>query len=135
MYIKRKAKRRLNVWGLIFLVILTAITQTLILPCSAKVADGMRNAGEAVESKVSNAANDVESKVEEIVTDAESKINDSSDGKVKDTEGIIGNETDSSTHADGKISKVGQIALIVLAVAAIIAVVIIVTVTSNNRKK
>lgn len=135
MYIKRKAKRRLSVWGLVLLVLLTAITQTLILPCSANVADGMRNAGEAVETKISEAAHDVESKAKEAVTEAESKLHDASDGKVEDTEGMIGNETDSSAHTDGKMSKVGQIALIVLAVAAIIAVIIIVTVTSHNRKK
>ncbi|MBE6549537.1 MAG: hypothetical protein E7670_03820 [Ruminococcaceae bacterium] len=136
MYIKRKAKRRLSVWGLIFVVLLTAVTQTLILPCSANIVDGARNAGEEIGGKVSDAARDGENKVEEVITDAESKLNDMSDGKVEDSEGIIGNETNNDTSAnDGKMSKVGQIALIVLAVAAIIAVIIIVTIMSHRRKK
>jgi len=136
MYIKRKAKRRLSVWGLIFVVLLTAVTQTLILPCSANIVDGARNAGEEIGGKVSDAARDGENKVEEVITDAESKLNDMSDGKVEDSEGIIGNETNNDTSAnDGKMSKVGQIALIVLAVAAVIAVIIIVTIMSHRRKK
>ena len=134
MYIKR-SKRRLSIWGLVFLVLITAITQTLILPCSATVADGVRNAGDEIEGKIKDAAREGESKAEEIMTEAESKLNDTSDGKVEDSEGIIGNETSSDSSAnDSKMSKVGQIALIVLAVAAIIAVIIIVTIMSHRRK-
>lgn len=135
MYIKRKAKRRISVWGLVFLVLFTAITQTLMIPCSANIMDGARNAGEEIGGKVSDAAREGENKVGEIITEAESKLNDVSDGKVEDSEGIIGNETNNSTETNGKMGKVGQIALIVLAVAAIIAVIIIVTIMSHRRKK
>ena len=126
MYIsKRRSKRRLSVWGLIFAVLLTIIMQTLMLPCSANIIDGAKNAAE-----------DAGGAVSDIVQGAESKLNDASDGKVEDSDGMIGTETNNDTSAnDGKMSKVGQIALIVLAVAAIIAVIIIVTIMSHRRKK
>lgn len=136
MYIRR-SKRRISVWGLVFAVLLTVIMQTLMIPCSANIIDGVRNAGEEIGDKVSDMARDAESKGEELITDAESKLEDSSDGKVEDSDGLIGNETQSSTdtNENGGMGKVGQIALIVLAVAAIIAVIVIITVVSHNKKK
>ncbi len=137
MYIKRRTKRRLSVWGLVFAVLLTVIMQTLMLPCSANIIDGVRNAGEEIGGKVSDMARDAESKGEELITDTESKLDDASDGKVEDSDGLIGNETDNTADAGENegMGKVGQIALIVLAVAAIIAVIVIITLVSNKRKK
>lgn len=137
MYIKRRTKRRLSVWGLIFAVLLTVIMQTLMLPCSANIIDGVRNTGEEVGGKVSDMARDAESKAEEIITDAESKLEDASDGKVEDSDGLIGNETGNAEGSgeNGGMGKVGQIALIVLAVAAIIAVIVIITVVSRKKKE
>ena len=136
MYIRR-SKRRISVWGLVFAVLLTVIMQTLMIPCSANIIDGVRNAGEEIGDKVSDMARDAESKGEELITDAESKLEDSSDGKVEDSDGLIGNETQSSTdtNENGGMGKVGQIALIVLAVAAIIAVIVIITVVSRKKKE
>ena len=136
MYIRR-SKRRISVWGLVFAVLLTVIMQTLMIPCSANIIDGVRNAGEEIGDKVSDMAHDAESKGEELITDAESKLEDSSDGKVEDSDGLIGNETQSNTdtNENGGMGKVGQIALIVLAVAAIIAVIVIITVVSRKKKE
>ena len=136
MYIRR-SKRRISVWGLVFAVLLTVIMQTLMIPCSANIIDGVRNAGEEIGDKVSDMARDAESKGEELITDAESKLEDSSDGKVEDSDGLIGNETQSNTdtNENGGMGKVGQIALIVLAVAAIIAVIVIITVVSRKKKE
>jgi hypothetical protein len=165
MYIsKRRSKRRLSVWGLIFAVLLTVIMQTLMLPCSANIIDGVRNGAEDAGGAVSDIVQDAESKAEELITDAESKLDDASDGKVEDSDGIIGDETSANTNtetklndtSDGKVEdsdgiignetsaetavpnnnmgKAGQVALIVLAVAAIIAVIIIVTIMTHRRK-
>ena len=137
MYIKRRSKRRISVWGLILAVLLTVIMQTLMLPCSANIIDGVRNAGEEIGGKVSDMARDAESKAEEIITDAESKLDDASDGKVEDSDGLIGNETGNAEGSgeNSGMGKVGQIALIVLAVAAIIAVIVIITVVSRKKKE
>lgn len=142
MYIsKRRSKRRLSVWGLIFAVLLTVIMQTLMLPCSANIINGARNATENAGEAVSDIVQDAESKVEEVVTDAESKLNDASDGKVEDSDGMIGNETSAVTETSAAtdttnngMGKAGQVALIVLAVAAIIAVIIIITIVSHRKK-
>jgi hypothetical protein len=136
MYIsKRRSKRRLSVWGLIFAVLLTVIMQTLMLPCSANIIDGVRNGAEDAGGAVSDIVQDAESKAEELITDAESKLDDASDGKVEDSDGIIGNETSAETAVpNNNMGKAGQVALIVLAVAAIIAVIIIVTIMTHRRK-
>ena len=144
MYIQAKAKRRISVWGLIFAVLLVIIGYTLAFPCSAKIIDGAKNAvsdagdkvSEAVSDagdKISEAASDAESKAEEIVTDAESKLDDASDGKVEDSDGIIGNETNANDTKG--MSKAGQAALIVLAVAAVITVIIIITLTTRKKNR
>ena len=147
MYIKRRSKRRIKVWGLIFALLLFTAVQMMTLPCSANIVDGVRNKSEEAggkvsdmardaESKVEEIITDVESKAEEIVTDAESKLDDASDGKVEDSDGLIGNESGNASEGnDGTgMSKVGQVSLIVLAVAAIIAVIVIVTVVSRKKK-
>ena len=140
---RRKFRRKRSVWALVFIVVTVVIAQAA-LPCSAKIIDGAKTAvsdagdklSEAVSDagdKVSEAVSDVESKAEEIVTDAESKLDDASDGKVEDTDGIIGNET-TAPEAQG-MSKAGQAALIVLAVAAVVAVIIIITVASRKKDR
>ena len=153
MYInaKRRSKRRVSIWGLIFAILFVSLVQITALPSSANIIDGVRDENEDMGGKVSDMArdaesgaeefmSDVESKAEEIVTDAESKLDDASDGKVEDSDGFVGNETESAVvesspeNTEG-MGKVGQVALIVLAVAAIIAVIVIVTVVSNKKKK
>ena len=142
MYIsKRRSKRRVSIWGLIFAVLLTIIMQTLMLPCSANIIDGAKNAAEDAGGAVSDIVQGAESKAEELVTEAESKMHDASDGKVEDTDGMIGNETSAVTEtsattdtANNGMGKAGQVALIVLAVAAIIAVIIIITIVSHKKK-
>ena len=92
MYIKRRA-RRLSVWAIIFIVVLTAIGQA-VLPCSAKIIDGAKNAVSEAGDKISDAAHGVKDKTRELMTDAESKLDDASDGRVRDGDGVIGNEAE-----------------------------------------
>ena len=132
MYIKRKA-RRISVWGIIFIVLLAALGQAA-LPCSAKIIDGARNAVSDAGDKISEAASDIESKADEMMSDVESKLDDASDGKVEDSDGLIGNDETAAPEKAG-MGKVGQVALIVLAVAAIITVIIIITLVSHKNKK
>ena len=146
MYIKRRSKRRIKLLGLAFALLIFAIAQTIVLPCSANIIDRAKNKSEEIgtnvsdmardaENKVDEIVTDVESKADEIMTDAESKLNDASDGKVEDSDGLIGNESENTPEKINGMGKVGQVSLIVLAVAAVIAVIIIITLASRKKNK
>ena len=144
--LKRCAGRRISIWVLVFALMLVCISSTLIFPASAANmagrTDGMgSDAGEAmsdVGDGMSEAISDVGEGMSEAISDA---LNGDDDGKVNDTDGLIGNAdsgadkapaTDTDT-ADNGNGNGGWIAL-AIAIVVVVAVVVLVIVLIPRRK-
>ena len=149
---KRRSGRRISVWVLIFTLMLMFISSTILLPVSAaKNSSGLSRGASDMGNAIGNAAEDMGSGMGEAVSDigdgvgeAISDVADSNDdGKVNDTDGMIGNadsgadkapSTDTDTeNGNGDKSNGGWIAL-AIAIVVIVAVVVLIVVLIPRRK-
>ena len=151
--LKKRASGRISVWALVFAIMLMAISSTLMLSTSAS--NGIGNAARDMGNAIGNAAEDIGSGVGEAVfdvgdgmgeavTDMESGLDD---GKVNDTDGMIGNEdsgADKEQNSDSgtdtakpdttdKKGNGGWIAL-AIAIVVITAVVVLLIILIPRRK-
>lgn len=145
--LKRRAGRRISVWALVFALMLTFITSTLIIPVSANnMSGGMGRATENIGSGIDEAISDVGdgmgeamSDVGEDMSEAISDIGSGNDnGDVNDTDGMIGNAdsgADKTPESDGEDDNGngGWIAL-AIAIVVIVAVVVLIVVLIPRRK-
>lgn len=136
---KKRTLRRLSVWSLIFSLLFLFSAMAFLPVHAASPMDRARNGVEDAGRAVGDAARDVKNGVENAVTDAADRIAEAERGRVKDSDGIIGNEavenqTHSANQKDGKMSKAGAVALIVVIVAVIIAVIIMIAMMPRRRR-
>lgn len=144
--LKRRAGRRISIWALVFALMLICISSTLMLPASAanmagrtdSMGSGVGEAMSDVGNGVGEAMSDVGEGMSEAISDA---LNGDDDGKVNDTDGMIGNAdsgadkapaTDTSAADDGN-GNGGWIAL-AIAIVVVVAVVVLVIVLIPRRK-
>ena len=147
---KRRSGRRISVWVLIFTLMLAFISSTLLLPISAaKNSSGLSRGASDMGNAIGNAAEDMGSGIGEAASDvgdgigeAISDVADSNDdGKVNDTDGMIGNADSGADKApstdtengNGDKSNGGWIAL-AIAIVVIVAVVVLIVVLIPRRK-
>ena len=131
----KKTAKRISVWTLVFTLALTLVMACFILPAQGK--NFMDRTGDAlsdVGNGIGEALSDVGDAVRDVgngIGDAVSDMGDGTDGHVKDSDGLIGNETETDVAKDeGMPAWVG----IVIALA-IVAVVIILIVVLMPKKK
>ena len=144
---KRRAGRRISVWVLVFALMLTFFTSTLIIPASsANMSGGIGNAAENIGSDVGEAISDVGDGIGEAISDVGDGMSEAmsdmgsenDDGDVNDTDGVIGNAdsgADKAPESDGEDDKGngGWIAL-AIAIVVIVAVVVLIVVLIPRRK-
>ena len=125
---KKRTLRRLSVWSLIFSLLFLFSVLAFLPVHATPMMDRARNGVEDAGRAVGDAARDAKNGVENAVTDATDRMTEAERGRVKDSDGVIGNEavenqTNPQAQKDGKMSKAGAVALIVVIVAVIIAVI------------
>lgn len=136
---KKRTLRRLSVWSLIFALLLLFSGAACLPVHATPILDGARNGIEDAGNAVGDMARDAKNGVENAVNDAESHLAETNRGRVKDSDGVIGNEAAENTNTssngeNGKMSKAGVIALIVVIVAVIIAVIIMIAMLPKRRR-
>ena len=153
---KRRSTGRISVWVLVFALMLTFVTATLILPASASnFTEGAGNAARDMGNAIGDAANSVGDGLGEAVSDVGDGVGEAvsdmagsaNDGKVNDTDGIIGNSDDGAdkdmtsgntaenneSNENNDAKKGGWIAL-AIAIVVIVAVVVLVIVLIPKKK-
>ena len=116
--LKRRSHRRISVWVLVFALMMMFISSTLMLNASASeftsgaknAADDMGNAAEDIGDGVGEAVSEVGDGMGEAMSDIESSIDD---GKVNDTDGMIGNADSGADKAPStdKIIPIQEMAM------------------------
>ena len=130
---KKRLSRRISVWTLVFTLLLAVFTSALILPARAETfSEGVtRTAGEAADD-VKNATKDAGDAVKDAVDDMADM---DGDGKVNDTDGIIGNETAEEDTGDASGMRIGWTgALIAILIAVVIIILIVILVPKKKNK-
>ena len=100
----KKTAKRISVWTLVFTLALTLVMMSLTLPTQGKnvmdrTGDAISDVGNGIEeamSDVGDAVSDVGNGIGEAVSD----IGDVTDAQVKDSDGIIENESDTDATAE-----------------------------------
>lgn len=106
------------------LILCFLLITSLLLPVSASVMDDMRRGARDAVSDVGNAVSDAGNAVSEAMTD----MFEGDNGKVSDSDGIIGNEqsesmTEPTENPGGSIGWIG-IVIALAVVAAVIALIV-----------
>lgn len=130
-------KKRISVWTLIFSLALTLTLMAMTIPAHGKTF--MDRTGEAVSdigSGVGEAMSDVGDAVSDIgsgIGEAVSDMTHGSDGDVKDSDGIIGNETGTDASDDEGIPAwIGIV--IALAIVAVVIILIVVLIPKKKNR-
>ena len=107
----------------------------MLLPAHASpVLDDAKKGAEEIGDAVGDMARDAGDAVGDVARDAESNMANGQNGRVEDSDGVIGDETASQTDEPSAAgSKAGQIVLIVVIVAVIIAVIMIVALIPKRK--
>ena len=143
---KRLRGHRISVWVLVFTLLLSFISATLILPASAKnMSVGIGNAAENIGNGVGEAVSDIGDGVGEAISDvgegmseAISDIGSDNDGgDVNDTDGMIGNAdsgADKAPESNGEDKGKGGWIALAIAIVVILAVVVLIVLLIPRRK-
>lgn len=131
----KKTAKRISVWTLVFTVALV-LTMTCFT-ISAQGKSFMDRTGDAISdvgNGVGNAVSDVGDALSDVgsgMGDAMSDMADGTDGAVKDSDGIIGNETETAAPEDeGMPGWLG----IVIALAIVGAVILLIVILIPKKK-
>lgn len=128
---KRTTVGRISVWVLIFALIFTTLSASFALTAHAKggVMDDIGDTAREITDDVGNA-----------VRDTADKIEDTDQGTVNDSDGMIGNEKDEMENADGNATmdeetSMGWIGLVIAIVIVLIAIILIVILIPRKKKR
>ncbi|MBQ9085991.1 MAG: hypothetical protein IJY47_02260 [Clostridia bacterium] len=127
----KKTSQKISIWTLVFTLALTLTAMVFILPAHGK--SFLNDAGEAISdvgSGIGDAVSDVGDAVSDIgsgVGDAVSDLTDDTDGDVKDSDGIIGNEQETTpAEDDGMPGWIGIVITLVIVAAVIVLIVVLI---------
>ena len=124
--IKKKALRRISVWTLIFALLLTVLSASMLsVHAENFLGDAARDVGDAV--------SDAGHAVSDAVSDALDM--NGADGAVNDSDGIIGNESAEAPSTDDVAKEDGNSGWIGLAIAILIVVIAVVLIILLIPKK
>ena len=128
---KKTTLGRISVWVLVFALILTTLSASFTLTAHAKG---------GVMSDVGDTAREITDDVGNAVRDTADKIEDTDQGTVNDSDGVIGNEKDENENTDSSATmdeetSMGWIGLVIAIVIVLIAIVLIVILIPRKKKK
>ena len=128
---KRTTVGRISVWVLVFALLFTTLSASFALTAHAKG---------GVMSDVGDAAREITDDVGNAVRDTADKIEDTDQGTVNDSDGVIGNEKDETENTDGSATmdeetSLGWIGLVIAIVIVLIAIVLIVILIPRKKKR
>lgn len=134
--VKRKYTRRISVWVLVFALLLSVLTSSLLLPVHADswMNDRGNDARQATE-EAGDAVRDAGDATRRAVDDMMDM--DAAEGRVRDDDGIIGNEATerSVEQADTTEESGGWLGWVIAVVVALIALVLIVVLIPKKRAR
>lgn len=128
---KRTTVGRISVWVLIFALIFTTLSASFAITAQAK--GGVMN-------DVGDTAREITDDVGNAVRDTADKIQDTDQGTVNDSDGVIGNEKNEMENADpgatmDEETSMGWIGLVIAIVIVLIAIVLIVILIPRKKKR
>ena len=129
----KKKSQRISVWLLIFAMVFTIVSTSLILPAHAENFLGNAREGGAM-SDVGEAISDVGEGMSEAVSDL-GDMGDAEDGKVSDSDGFIGNEESETDGAKEERGGMGWLALVITLVVVLIVIVLIILLIPKKRDR
>ncbi len=127
---KKTTLGRISVWILVFALILTALSASFTISAHAKngVVGEMGDAAKDMVEDVGDAAENAVDQVKDEMTDA-------TDGKVNDSDGVIGNEKDEPEAEMDEGRTIGWLGLVIAIVIVLIAIVLIVILIPRKKKR
>lgn len=143
--LKRRVGHRISIWALVFAMMLTILTWSLIVPASAtNMGMGMGKATDSIESGIGEALSDVGEGMSEALSDVGEGMSEAlsdigsggNDGEVNDSDGMIGNAdsgADKAPSTDNENGNGGWIAL-AISIVVIVAIIVLIIVLIPRRK-
>lgn len=141
---KKRLSRRISVWTLIFSLLLAVFSSALILPARAEIfSEGVTKSASDAANDVGDAVDNAGNAVRDAVDDAGNAVKNAADdmadmdgdGKVNDTDGIIGNESRETENVDGAGLSAGWVGAIIAILIAVVIIVLIVILVPKKRNR
>ncbi len=142
--LQKKKSGRISVWLLVFAVVLSVLSASLILPTHAagmmdNAREDVRNAGRGVGEAVSDVGQGVGEAVSDVgegVSEALSDMGmDATDGAVSDQDGIIGNEGSETTDGNEESTRIGWLGIVIAIVVVLVVIVLIVLLIPKKKDR
>lgn len=136
--LQKKKSGRISVWLLVFALIFSVLSASLILPTHA--AGMMDNAGRSIGEAVSDvgegvgeAVSDVGEGVSEALSDM--GMGDATDGAVSDGDGVIGNEGSETVDGNEESTRIGWLGIIIALIVVLIVIILIVLLIPKKKDR